>query len=179
MSQPPSKTLHRRVFKINVGFLLSAGPGNHHDSSFDIPEAVQVDDDLTLTYVKGPIRLTRAKEGILVQAGWHVGIVLECPRCLDGFEHDLTLRLEELYMHPVPRDGEFSVGADGNLDLAPLVRAETIIASTYPIMCRPACKGLCQQCGTNLNHETCQCEHDFIDPRMAKLKELLDASDNT
>jgi uncharacterized protein len=169
--------LNKRVLKINVGFLLAAGPGNSHDSHLDIPQAVQVSDDLLLTYIQGPMRLTRAKEGILVQGTWHIGLFMECPRCLDEFEHDLTLNIEELYMHPSPIDSEFSVGADGNLDLAPLVRAETIIASGHPVLCQANCKGLCPQCGTNLNNETCHCEVDTIDPRMAKLRELLDASD--
>lgn len=171
--------LNRRVLKMNVGFLLSDGPGNIHESHINIPSPVKVADDLIVNHISGPIRLTRAKEGILVQAEITMGVSLECPRCLDAFDNDIVIDVEELYMHPTPTDTEFGVGADGKLDLAPLLRAELLISTSHKLLCRPDCKGLCQQCGTNHNHATCDCEIDNIDPRMAKLKELLDATSDS
>ena len=45
------------------------------------------------------------------------------------------------------------------------------------ILCSEYCKGICSGCGVNLNTEDCKCEDsidvDDIDPRFAKLKELL------
>ncbi|MDV5106550.1 YceD family protein [Clostridium perfringens] len=35
------------------------------------------------------------------------------------------------------------------------------------------CKGLCQKCGIDLNKETCQCDNEEIDLRMAKLMDLF------
>jgi uncharacterized protein len=35
-------------------------------------------------------------------------------------------------------------------------------------LCRPDCKGLCPQCGLNLNDEACSCAPD-VDPRLASL----------
>ena len=52
---------------------------------------------------------------------------------------------------------------------------ENNILLTLPIkrLCKEDCKGLCQQCGNNLNLSTCQCDNDDIDPRLAKLKDLF------
>jgi uncharacterized protein len=166
--------LSNRVLKINVGFLLSDGPGHSQDSRLDIPEPVRVADDLTINTIDGNLRLTRTKEGILVQSKLMIGVDAECSRCLDTFQHHLNIDVEELYMHPAPIASEFFVGQDAILDLAPLLRAEVLIQTSHPALCREDCKGLCPTCGINRNHETCDCETETIDPRFAALKALLD-----
>jgi uncharacterized protein len=162
-----------RVLKLNVGFLLTAGSGVHHDTEFDVPR-LRVSDDLDLSYVRGPLRLTRSKEGVLVQGKLHVGVNGECARCVDDLERHLEIVIEELYAYPPRPDSEFNLVDDGILDLAPLLREEALIALTVVELCRPDCKGLCPTCGTNWNDATCSCDDEVIDPRMAKLKELLD-----
>jgi uncharacterized protein len=162
-----------RVLKINVGFLQSGSPGHNHDSVFDVP-TVKVSEDLTLDYVRGPIRLSRTKEGILVQGKLEVGSQTECYRCLDPVTLNVTVDVEELFASPAPAGEEFSVLDDGILDLAPLLRAEVLIESSRGILCQPDCKGLCPDCGTNFNHMTCTCADARIDPRFAHLKHLLD-----
>lgn len=59
------------------------------------------------------------------------------------------------------------------LDVAEAV-VENVI-STLPIkrLCSIDCKGLCQKCGIDLNKETCQCDNEEIDLRMAKLMDLF------
>lgn len=166
--------VHNRVFKINVGFLLTAGPGLIHDSELDIP-AVRVAEDLYLKYIHGPLRLSRTKEGILVQANLEAGVDAECYRCLDVVERDISINLEELFAYPAMPDTEFSVNTTGQLDLAPLVRAEILIAIGQRVLCREDCKGLCAHCGTNLNTDVCDCAMADIDPRLAPLKALLDS----
>jgi len=163
------------VFKVNVGFLLSAGSGNFQDSRFDIPSPVQISEDLIINAIEGELRLTRAKEGILVQATLAVLVDSECSRCLDVVEQAVDIQIEELLAHPPSDMTEFSIGGDAMLDLAPILRAEVLIANSHRVLCKDDCKGLCPECGTNLNHETCSCERGSIDPRLAKLKELLDS----
>ena len=175
ISAPP---LSNRVLQINVGFLLSAGSGQYSDVSMEISDPVKISEELTAQEIQGVIRLTRAKEGILAQTDVIVHIERECSRCLDQFVHPVRVKVEELYAHPQPlEETEFFIGQDAKLDLAPLLRAELLIALSQRAFCREDCKGLCATCGINLNHETCDCENEKIDPRMAKLKELLDAGD--
>jgi len=167
-----SNYVRNRVLKLNVGFLLSDGPGHSHISTFDVPK-VRVAEDLDLDYLRGPVNLSRTKEGILVQAELEVGLKTECYRCLDAVNNVFTISIEELYSYPASSSSEFSVGADATLDLAPLLRDEALILATHGGLCRPDCLGLCIDCGANLNHESCQCALNNIDPRLAKLKELL------
>jgi len=162
-----------RVLKLNVGFILSAGPGYSHETTFDVP-AVRVAEDVDLAFIRGTLRLSRTKEGVLVQGDLHVGVEGECYRCLDPLQQDVAISIEELYAYPPSRVAEFSVGEDAILDLAPLVRAEAIIADARGALCQPDCKGLCPECGVNLNREPNHAHEDDIDPRLAKLKQLLD-----
>lgn len=163
-----------RILKINVGFLLTDGPAHSHDSQIDFP-VVRVADDLTLNYVRGPIRLSRTKEGILVQAELSAAVEGECYRCLEATENQFTVTLEELYATDPSHESEFRVHEDAILDLAPLLRAEALIALSGGVLCREDCRGLCPECGANLNNAPCQCRLDEIDPRLAVLKKLLDA----
>ena len=173
MKQFANGYISNRVLKLNVGFLLGAGPGHIHETAFDAP-AIRVADDVDLAYIRGPLRLSRTKEGILVQGNLHIGVPDECYRCTDAILRDVEIDLQELYNYPVPKDSEFSLSDDGILDLAPLIRAEALIAASHGVLCRPDCKGLCPECGTNWNYETCTCAENRIDPRLARLKGLLD-----
>jgi len=173
VNELPNSYVSNRVLKINVGFLLSAGPGHSHDTAFDVP-LLRVSDDLMLDFVRGPIRLSRTAAGILVQGHLETAIKSECYRCLDPVTYPVTVRVEELFAYPTPTVAEFSVHEDGILDLAPLLRAEVLIASSSGLLCRPDCKGLCPNCGANWNHTTCTCAMDDIDPRLAGLKKFLE-----
>jgi uncharacterized protein len=162
-----------RVLKLNVGFLLASGPGQQHQTELGIP-AIRVSDDVDLDYLRGPLRLTRSKEGILVQGELLAAFEGECTRCADVLQRELALEVEELFAYPEPHGSEFSISEDAILDLTPLIRAEVLIAETHGVLCHEGCKGLCAECGANLNREACTCTDEQIDPRLLKLKELRD-----
>jgi uncharacterized protein len=169
-----STFLNKRVLKLNVGDLLSDGPAHRKETKLDIP-AVRVADDLTIDYVRGPIRLSRTKEGILVQCEFHIGLSDECYRCLDKVERDIQINVEELFSYHSKAESEFKINEDHVLDLGPLIRAEVFIEAASGVLCRPDCKGLCTECGANLNIETCDCHKNAINPQFEALKKLLDS----
>ena len=178
MSSPTTYYVNARVLKLNVGHLLAAGPGHSQKTEFDIP-AMRLDDDLLVEYVRGPLRLTRTKEGILVQGHLEVGLESECDRCLEPVSQPITVEIEELYSHPASFDVEFTINEDAILDLAPLLRAEVLIVAARGVLCRDDCQGLCRECGTNLNFAACVCDLDDIDPRLAGLQALFNQSEET
>lgn len=169
--------ISNRVLKINVGFLLSDGPGISHNSRLEIPSPLQIADDVMVDYLSGPLRLSRTKEGILVQSELHAGVRGHCSRCLEPVAQDVEIIVEELYGHLHPHSTEFRVQADGILDLGPLLREEVLLETSLQMLCRPDCRGLCPECGANLNLAPCDCGLEDIDPRLAKLKELLKSSE--
>ena len=174
MAHLPPTYITNRVLRFNVGFLLTSGPAHSHNFEIDLP-TVRVADDLTVKYVRGPIRLSRTKEGILVQTHLQAALDDECYRCLDSIDHVVTLEIEELYTYqPRSKNTEFFIHDDGVLDLSPLLRDEVLIEGSHRALCQEDCHGLCPECGVNLNRAVCACDLDNIDPRLAKLRELLD-----
>ena len=58
------------------------------------------------------------------------------------------------------------------LDVAAIVWEQFVLALPPNPLCRPDCKGLCPECGANLNEGMCACSRDEGDPRMAVLRGL-------
>lgn len=179
--QPSGSFLKRRLLKLQVGFLLSAGPGTYREIPIAFPQRLQVDDDLYLDALAGALTLTRISEGILMQGSLRVSHLQECDRCLDAFVNIFDVTLAELFTSPPDADKSvFFVDGDGAIDLAPLLREEILIETSYRSVCAEDCRGLDAVTGHNLNREgtsqellSAVPESPGIDPRLAVLKQLL------
>ncbi len=167
-----NKYLSSRVLKLNVGFIIAEGAGFSREVPINIPERVRVAEDVILEKLTGLLRLTRTSEGILVQGEFECTIIGECSRCLTDVVLTYPLEVEEIF-EISNRDDPFVIGEDGILDLAPLIREESILNMPRQVLCQPDCKGLCPHCGQNLNEGTCDCEGDEIDSRWAALADFL------
>ena len=58
------------------------------------------------------------------------------------------------------------------LDLREALREELLLAVAQFVECRPDCRGLCPECGANLNAGPCGCRPER-DPRWEALSDLL------
>ncbi len=61
---------------------------------------------------------------------------------------------------------------DGDLDLQQWARDALMLALPPQVTCRPDCRGLCPQCGVNLNDEPEHAHEKAPDARWAKLSEI-------
>lgn len=108
---------------------------------------------------------------------------LSCSRCTEPFRMPVAASFDLRYV-PVAEmtaeddrevgedDLETSYYRDDEIDLAELMREQFYLALPMKPLCVPECKGLCPQCGTNLNAGTCACAPAWDDPRLAPLKAL-------
>jgi uncharacterized protein len=160
--------------RINVGFLLHASAGTHHDFDIEVP-SVQVGDDLRVGELQGVVRLTRTGEGLYLQGKLGARTTVSCNRCLTEFEQPLEIELGDLLAYPPGPEAEalLSVPETAMLDLAPLLREYLVLDIPSRPLCRPDCEGLCPECGNNLNESTCEHPESQIDPRLASLSSLL------
>ncbi|MGL5514994.1 MAG: YceD family protein, partial [Sporomusa sp.] len=63
---------------------------------------------------------------------------------------------------------------DGDeIDIIDLIRENILLAAPIKPVCSQSCRGLCPECGINLNIHTCSCISTKIDPRLAVLEKLL------
>lgn len=101
-------------------------------------------------------------------------LVLDCSRCNEPAEYNLESNFfRELNIGVVEDDEEIFVEGY-NLDLEKLALNEIYLNFPMKVLCKEDCKGICKNCGTNLNLHKCNCENDNIDPRLAGLKALFD-----
>lgn len=68
---------------------------------------------------------------------------------------------------------------DETIDLGEVVREQLYLALPMKPLCQEDCKGLCPVCGVNRNRETCACQQEWVDPRMAALAEWKSRNEKT
>lgn len=83
-----------------------------------------------------------------------------CSRCLTEVETDIRAEQEEF----APTAAGGWVGSESTpfiagmvVDLSGLAREAVVLAMPERVLCSPSCKGLCPQCGVDLNRESCMC----------------------
>lgn len=171
--------------RINVAQLLKEPTGavrrfELYDEIYDLDE-----DLIILGPLSGTVTLLHTADGILVRASLRTAVEMQCCRCLEPFEGELELEVEEEFepsidIHtgaklPVTATEQDATIIDEHhiLDLTEVVRQTIFLAMPMSRACRADCAGLCAVCGKNLNQGPCECATDDIDPRLEALRQLL------
>ena len=133
----------------------------------------------------GTVTLLRTHQGLLINATVEVRMESSCARCLIPCDRLSTLALEEeCYPTIDPTTGRFTRPPDESegvlhidtrqmLDLRDVLRQYLLTDEPLKLLCREDCRGLCPECGTDLNTEMCRCDSPDIDPRWGALAELV------
>ena len=161
----------------------------HVDRTFqpsEFPPSVIEDEEYK---VVAPVHLVMDvhKDGTAYRATGRVQtrLQLECGRCLETFEIPVDSPFELRYVPQAENTGEeereveeddltTAFYKDESLDLGELMHEQFVLALPMKPLCSETCKGLCPECGTNLNKGTCDCKPTWTDPRLAALQGLLD-----
>jgi len=53
----------------------------------------------------------------------------------------------------------------GEVDLRPALRECAVLGFPQAVVCKADCRGLCSDCGIDLNLGTCDCKEQNVDPR--------------
>ena len=67
-------------------------------------------------------------------------------------------------------DIDASYYLDDAISLSDLLQEQFYLTIPMKPLCREGCRGLCSQCGTNLNEGACTCAAAWEDPRLAPLR---------
>lgn len=131
---------------------------------------------------KSPVNVVLTNIGtgkVLVQGEMKLVLSIPCDRCLTDVDVPLQFSFEEEVFTPEeqPDDQdrqEFVLGYE--LDIEALVNSEILVNMPVKVLCKPDCKGICKQCGHNLNEGDCGCDTFVPDPRMAAIKDIFNAN---
>jgi uncharacterized protein len=142
--------------RLNVGYLFNKPIGTSRDIPVEF-DALEID-DLNVRNLESVVRVSRTREGLLLQVTAEAEIEAECVRCLEQFYQPVEVAFEELYQFPSRHreETDLVLPPDGYIDLAPLYREYLLLAVPIKSICRQDCQGLCVVCGANLNETTCE-----------------------
>ncbi|MBQ9021943.1 MAG: DUF177 domain-containing protein [Eggerthellaceae bacterium] len=182
---------------IQVGPELFAPAESSSYSGEYLPESLSIGPD-TYTFAQ-PLNwnvLVSNTGGALLVAGSVTGVgTTECSRCLEAVEVPLNGEVEAYYLLNAEEteltedeEDEFEVlGEDNTINLIPLLEAAILVDVPLQPLCREDCKGICPDCGVNLNEQSCDCaearakaDAEFEEAKnpFAKLKELNLSNDS-
>ncbi|MDQ6967323.1 MAG: DUF177 domain-containing protein [Mariprofundaceae bacterium] len=123
--------------------------------------------------------IERAYDVYTLRGEWSVSVLRQCDRCASEFEWAVkndsmrSYALEEqLTMDEEERADIEVLSPPGILNLVDVLREEVWLAWKPCVICKDSCKGLCQGCGVNLNHDVCQCNGGDSDNPFAALAKM-------
>jgi uncharacterized protein len=120
--------------------------------------------------VAGDLEVDNLERRFLVHGQLRATGAAECGRCLAEF----TLHYDVPVEIVVLRDENDDEGEGDNLvlhqragevDLSEALRESAVLAVPQAKICDPGCRGLCADCGADLNEGPCGCAAADVDPR--------------
>ena len=99
-----------------------------------------------------------------------------CDRCAKDVKKHYSFDVKRIVVEELQNENDddgYIIVKNRELDIDELVNEEVSLSLPNKILCKEDCKGLCSQCGADLNVKKCDCKRE-IDPRMEALLQLLD-----
>ncbi len=108
--------------------------------------------------VTGQFVLSNMGIGYQFSGSFSTTVSQPCVRCLDPVVEDVEFDVNEMYLlngaEDRDQEGVFALESD-LLDVSDVVRQNLLMEVTEFPLCKEDCKGLCPECGTNLNSTVC------------------------
>lgn len=168
------------IFNVSGLILEGVGATRVHD----VEGMIQADGRAPAR-VAGRAELLRTQAGVLVCAELSLTEPETCSRCLRPLEETIPIEFEEEFLCATDfRSGEpvaardpdaFTIDERHTLDLTEAVRQYREVSAVMQPLCRPDCRGLCPNCGRDLNLAACDCDREAVDDCWAGLAALRSA----
>lgn len=128
------------------------------------------------------IGLQQIEDEYFCQAYLTVPVEEECCRCLTLFDNELSSDFnfsikigkgESVLSSESDNSDVILLGdKDHVVDLSDVIREALVLTLPSKPLCDESCRGLCPNCGVNLNEESCKCKGEEIDDRWEDLRDL-------
>lgn len=132
---------------------------------------------------KGPMhiegKITNGGEMLVLEAVVRGTVILMCGLCMESFEHTLDFPFEaRLKKTSEEENPDYFLYQGYEIDISDIVMEFLLLEIPSRRRCREDCKGLCPECGQDLNANACQCttkeENDPDEGFDERLKALKD-----
>jgi uncharacterized protein len=131
---------------------------------------------------KEPLALTitdLGKKTVMIEGKTSISLAMFCGRCLKEltypmdiqFRREIDFNLSEEERAENLDEANYIIGY--NLDVDTLIYDEILMDFPMRLLCSETCKGLCKNCGANLNEKACDCDTTVLDPRMSVIRDIF------
>lgn len=117
------------------------------------------------------LEIFNTSDSFVVEGNLKAELILSCSRCLQKYSSPIELDISEDVLKSEMEDEE-------ELYLNEIVVDNIILALPMKPLCSDNCKGICPECGQDLNEGDCDCEVEAVDPRLAKLKDFYNDNED-
>ncbi|HPR65041.1 MAG TPA: DUF177 domain-containing protein [Thermoanaerobaculia bacterium] len=131
----------------------------HPDQELTIPEAM----------MRGIVR--KISGGFTLQGNLSFTLELPCSRCLESYPLALSIPFNYRLTRERDDDPGTCTYEDDAVVLDEIMAELVLLNVPMKPLCSESCKGLCPNCGINLNTGSCSCQPP-TDPRWGALKNL-------
>jgi len=125
-------------------------------------------EDFSAEGIIGDVRITGAVEDVgkcfVIRGRIECRKSFICDRCLT--------QATENQVHDFDEEFDKAEAIEDLIDVTELLRDILLAGQPMKNLCKADCKGLCPECGANLNNGECGCDKFIIDPRLAALKDF-------
>lgn len=143
--------------KIDIKNILNEEEGAVEEGRFE--EKMMLEGLDLVEPVEGKYRLIRLEDAVYVHVIFRTVARINCARCLTSFEFQVEKEFDREFAFK-PNEDQLQIGKDNQAEVSSALREEIILAFPHKPLCNEACKGLCPDCGKDLNVETCNCQKE-------------------
>lgn len=131
---------------------------------------------------KDPVELTISNLGnkkVMLEGNTNISLILFCNRCLKDLYYPVDIQIsKEIDFNLSEEERAESLDETNyiigyNLDVDILIYDEILMSFPMKLLCSDNCKGMCKNCGINLNEKTCECDNVEYDPRMSVIRDIF------
>jgi len=137
--------------------------------------------DFSLQGVDVRCAVKKMRESVFIEGNLEATVVANCSRCLEVTNFPIKSSFRYTFVPAKDRlteeelsseDLEYGFYQDDVIDLDGLIFEQIVLQIPIKVLCKDTCKGLCPYCGIDINTASCGCRSEFIDERLAVLKNL-------
>lgn len=117
-------------------------------------------------------KIVNINEEIIFSGVLKGNLKTQCSRCLEDVYENIAITFNEIIYSKDEYD-PIMVFEENSIDTEIFVEGLFLLKLDMIFLCSTDCKGLCGECGMNLNKNECDCEKENLDIRLMELKKLL------
>ena len=138
-----------------------------------------VNTDFQVVQIEVKSTVDKSEQNIIVTNKIRSDLRLICDNCLEEYRgkiddaYTIFYTSEKSNYNSDDEMTRFLSKSVLEIDLCEGLRESILLSMPMRFKCSENCKGLCDQCGKNLNKSSCQCRKSSFDPRWQELQKLL------